>query len=410
MATIAELGKHIATLAKKIEEDQKQNDVSLVDPNTAIELAEASRELEQLVLGPRQTLGMMGLSIHDASTLGVIVNFNIPDIVPLEGLISFSELSAQCGLDEDRLTRILRYAMINHIFREEPAGHVCHTPLSTHLAQSPVFCDFLRTLANVFHPACASLPTALSRWPQTRSMTEAAHGVARQTDLTFYDWLERKENAALRLNFDKGMEGISRGGQRLQDTDLRAYPWGKLPEGAMVVDVGGSGGHFARDLSEAHPSFSIIVQDLPRVIRQTIKDQKRNSSSFKSVTYQAQNCFEEQSVKAADVCFMRHVFHNHPDAECVTILKALLPALKPGARVLVSEYIVPPSAELSGGLSTKAMRQMDLLTMSLFNAKERTKEEYSRLFEQASPALTFHGTHQVPDDPRSCIFEAIFQG
>lgn len=131
--------------------------------------------------------------------------------------------------------------MINHIFREDPAGHVRHTPLSTHLAQSPVFCDFLRTLANVFHPACASLPTALSRWPQTRSMTEAAHGVARQTDLTFYDWLERKENAAVRLNFDKGMEGISRGGQRLQDTDLRAYPWGKLPEGAVVVDVGGSG-------------------------------------------------------------------------------------------------------------------------------------------------------------------------
>ena len=53
---------------------------------------------------------------------------------------------------------------------------------------------------------------------------------------------------------------------------------------------------------------------------------------------------------------------------------------------------------------------MDLLTMALFNAKERTKEEYSRLFEQASPALVFHGTHQVPDDPRSCVFEAVYQG
>lgn len=102
--------------------------------------------------------------------------------------------------------------------------------------------------------------------------------------------------------------------------------------------------------------FSIIVQDLPGVIDQTIKDQKRNSSIFKSVTYQAHNCFEEQPVKGADVYFMRHVFHNHPDAECVKILIALLPALKRGARVLVSEYIVPPSAELTGGLSTKAMR------------------------------------------------------
>lgn len=131
--------------------------------------------------------------------------------------------------------------MINHIFREEPAGRVRHTPLSAHLAQSPAFCDFLRTLAVVFNPVSACLPAALSRWPQTRSMTESAHGVARHTDLAFYDWLERDENLALRLNFDKGMEGISRGGQRRQDTDLRAYPWGALPDGAVVVDMGGSG-------------------------------------------------------------------------------------------------------------------------------------------------------------------------
>ena len=56
------------------------------------------------------------------------------------------------------------------------------------------------------------------------------------------------------------------------------------------------------------------------------------------------------------------------------------------------------------------VRQMDLLTMALFNAKERTREEYSRLFQEASLALVFRGTYQVPDDPRSCIFEATFQG
>lgn len=39
--------------------------------------------------------------------------------------------------------------MINHLFREEPAGYVRHTPLSAHLAQSPAFCDFLCTLATV---------------------------------------------------------------------------------------------------------------------------------------------------------------------------------------------------------------------------------------------------------------------
>ncbi|KAK8017051.1 hypothetical protein PG993_015240 [Apiospora rasikravindrae] len=113
--------------------------------------------------------------------------------------------------------------MINLIFREEPVCHVRHTPLSAHLAQSSAFCDFSRTLASGLNPANASLPVALSRLPQTRPMTESAHVLARHTDLAFYDLVEREENAGLRGSFDKGMEGISRGGQCLQDTDLRVF-------------------------------------------------------------------------------------------------------------------------------------------------------------------------------------------
>ncbi|KAK8064425.1 S-adenosyl-L-methionine-dependent methyltransferase [Apiospora phragmitis] len=162
MSTVGQLGERIASLAKKVEE-QKLNDASSADRQTTLELAEASRELEQLVLGPRQTLGLMAFSVQDAASLGVIVTFDIPKLVPSEGSMSFAEISSQCGLDEDRLTRILRFAMINLLFREQPAGHVRHTPLSAHLAQSPTFCDFLRTIAAVFNPATASLPAALSR-------------------------------------------------------------------------------------------------------------------------------------------------------------------------------------------------------------------------------------------------------
>lgn len=53
---------------------------------------------------------------------------------------------------------------------------------------------------------------------------------------------------------------------------------------------------------------------------------------------------------------------------------------------------------------------MDLMTMALFNAKERTRDEYAALFERASEKLVLEGTHQVPDDPRSCIFEAVYRG
>ncbi len=45
--------------------------------------------------------------------------------------------------------RILRYAMVNFIFREEPAGHVRHAMIPAQLAQAPNFCDSLRTLASL---------------------------------------------------------------------------------------------------------------------------------------------------------------------------------------------------------------------------------------------------------------------
>lgn len=52
---------------------------------------------------------------------------------------------------------------------------------------------------------------------------------------------------------------------------------------------------------------------------------------------------------------------------------------------------------------------MDLMTMALFNARERTRDEYAALFNQTTEGLVLEGTHQVPDDPRSCIFEAVYR-
>lgn len=180
----------------------------------------------------------------------------------------------------------------------------------------------------------------------------------------------------LRGVFDAGMEGISRGGQRLQDTDLRAFPWATvLPAGATVVDAGGSRGHFARDLVQLNPSFRVVVQDLPGVVEGLASEFKGGGGGVQegqgegegggkgdggdgNVTYQAHDFFQEQPVAGADVYFLRHVMHNHPDEACVSILRALVPALRPGGRVLVSEYVVPPVGQLAGAglLSQKAMR------------------------------------------------------
>ncbi|KAG8163799.1 hypothetical protein KVR01_007096 [Diaporthe batatas] len=433
---LLELGEQVSRLTQKIAQDLQGRGQTIPsisdtlidgtgpvgDAESALKLAEAARELVALALGPHQTLGLMGLAVHDASSLGVIAEFDIARLVPLGGAATFADLSRKTGIDEDRLTRILRHATTNHIFTEPTPGSIAHTALSAHLHTSPATVAFQRTLATVFNPANACLPSALRRHPASTSLTQTAHNEARCTDLPFYAWLDAAAAAAageggrmmsLRAVFDAGMEGISRGGQRLQSTDLRAFPWADaLPPDATVVDVGGSRGHFVRDLLAQNPGFRVVVQDLPQVVEGLEGEGKGEGKGGGEVTYQAHDFFNPQPVVGADVYFLRHVMHNNPDEECVSILRALLPALRTGARVLVSEYVVPPVQDLSGAaglLAQKAMRQMDLMTMALFNAKERTRDEYMTLFGRASPRLILRATHQVPDELGSCIFEAVYE-
>lgn len=61
----------------------------------------------------------------------------------------------------------------------------------------------------------------------------------------------------------------------------------------------------------------------------------------------AHDMFSEQPVKGADAYYFRKVIRDWLKTECVEILRSLLPAMKPGARVLVSDYVLPPPGELT---------------------------------------------------------------
>jgi len=50
--------------------------------------------------------------------------------------------------------------------------------------------------------------------------------------------------------------------------------------------------------------------------------------------------FTEQPVKNADIYFIRRVFIEQLHAKAVLVLKALLPAMKSGARVLIQDAAV----------------------------------------------------------------------
>jgi len=80
--------------------------------------------------------------------------------------------------------------------------------------------------------------------------------------------------------------------------------------------------------------------------------------------------------------------HNYSTPYAVRIIKNLVPALKPGARVLINDHCLrEPGAE--NAWDERVMRHMDLVMLTLLNAQERTEAEFRELFRAADEGFVF---------------------
>ena len=123
------------------------------------------------------------------------------------------------------------------------------------------------------------------------------------------------------------------------------FPWASLGN-KTVVDVGGSEGKYSIALAKSFPQLKFIVQDLPAVVRAVNAKRPVPLELEDRVTFMEHDMFTEQPV-SADVYMFRFVFHDWPDKYVVKILRRLVPALKPGARIIISDSILPEPNTLS---------------------------------------------------------------
>jgi hypothetical protein len=124
---------------------------------------------------------------------------------------------------------------------------------------------------------------------------------------------------------------------------LKGFDWASLGK-ATIVDVGGSHGLVSIDIAKEFPDLRFIVQDLPKVIEDA--KTKVPAELADRVTFMAHDFFTEQPVKDADIYYFRWILHDWSDKYCIKILKALIPALKRGARIILSERCLEPPCTL----------------------------------------------------------------
>ncbi|CAI6093990.1 unnamed protein product [Clonostachys chloroleuca] len=423
VSQLISLAKKIGAEAEKLEAYLKEN--GLPDPSfgvdapgdfpklseeaqrSRLEIADATKELGDLVRGPRENVRWGVWSFLDTLSLQIVNNYGIAKLVPLDKPIALAELQTKTTLDPVNLARILRHNMTNHVFCEPTPGFIAHTASSRLLAQDGPLQDWVGFNSEDIFPAAASVLSAIKTYPEATSLTRTGFNVAFDTVDKEPMFATFGKDPARAKRMGGAMASLTGGEGYEVRHFVDSYDLSEIDEKAgVLVDIGGSHGFVCTDLAKKWKKMKFVVQDLPKTVDSAPKPISDDESVAERVELQAHDFFQEQPVKGADVYYFRWILHNYSAPYAIKLLKNLVPALKPGARIVINDHCLQePGTE--NPWDEKLMRSMDMVMLCLLNAQERTEDEFRELFRAADERFVFKGASRS-SGCRMSIIEAVW--
>jgi hypothetical protein len=313
--------------------------------------AQTSQQLLKQMIG-----GWTTQAIYVASELG------IADLLA-EGPQTAEELAQQTKTHSGALYRVLRALATVGIFAEDEERRFLLTPLAESLRSDipGSLRAFGIMLGAEFYQSWGEL---------LYSVQTGKPGFDKRFGMPFFQFMtEHSERHAI---YDAAMmvHGVAETEPMLDAYDFSAF--------GTVIDVGGGQGRMLAAILNRHPAIEGILFDLPAVAER--------SEAIISELGLSERCRIVggdffSSVPAADAYVLRHIIHDWDDKDAVTILRNCRDAMNPGGKVLLVETVIPPLNEPCFG------KWLDLM-MLIVGGRERTEEQYRRLFAQAGLKLS----------------------
>jgi hypothetical protein len=187
--------------------------------------------------------------------------------------------------------------------------------------------------------------------------------------------------------FDAAMVGVH-GRETAAMTD--AYD---LSGVAVLADIGGGNGSLLTTVLQKYPTMRGMLYDLPGVTERARANLRAAGLADRCQVIGGN--FFASVPGGADAYLMRHIIHDWDDDRASMILRNIHRALGKEGRLLVVEGVIPPGNDASFG------KLLDLTMLVIPGGKERTEEEYRKLYE----ACGFRLTRIVPTRAEVSVIE-----
>ncbi|KAK4177269.1 S-adenosyl-L-methionine-dependent methyltransferase [Triangularia setosa] len=417
-----EIAKHVSTITSYLQShnlpqpsfapDAPPHPIPETDEKLSsarIALIEATKALHALAVGPSETTRLFAFpGLCHLGAMQVLCHFKVPQTVPLDSPISLTELSTKTKLNEHVLGRLLRMVATNYYFVETNPGYFSHTAWSKTLAPDEKMRQCIWFRHAELLPAMGKLVAAVERYPESDDPKKTAFALAFGGE-TFFDYKEKNPDDMIR--FGQFVDAFASGYVVDSPENIaRGYPWGDIGsrsgDGGLVVDIGGGIGYVSVAVGKEHGQLRFLVQDFEDLRKQSEVLVVENRLVGR-VKFMAHDFFSSQPEEArgASAYFLRNILHNWSDSYCRKILKTVVDAMGEGSRIIICDIVLPEANSGMPKTQEERARALDMTMLSMFNAKERSLEEWQALFNSVDEKLRITQVIGRPKMRMDCLIE-----
>ncbi|XP_041663612.1 acetylserotonin O-methyltransferase [Cheilinus undulatus] len=143
----------------------------------------------------------------------------------------------------------------------------------------------------------------------------------------------------------------------------------------VICDLGGCSGALAKQCTSAYPECSVMIFDLPKVVR-TSREHFVTEADQRISFHQGD--FFKDPLPEADLYILARILHDWPDERCIELLSQVYKACRPGGAVLLVEALLN---EDGSGPLTAQLYSLNMLVQT--EGRERTAAQYTSLLAAA---------------------------